>query len=96
MADIQTTIHNIRGIRIAVTELSDGTYGVRLKFGTTSYAAQVGPKGEVANLSHGPAGEGQEFEPTEWLPEDVFKAMRDAVRARRRSVVKGKKPNSSG
>lgn len=95
MPESETTIHNIRGLRIAVTELSDGNYGVRLKFGSTSYAAQVGPKGEVASLSHGPAGEGGEFEPTEWLPEEVFRAMRDAVRARRRSALKGRKPDAS-
>jgi hypothetical protein len=90
MADPETTIHNIRGLRIAVTQLNDGTYGVRLKFGSTSYAALVGPMGEVASLSHGSAGEGHEFEPTEWLPEEVFRAMRDAVRARRLSGPKGK------
>lgn len=78
-----TTIHLVRGLRIAVTDLGAGWYGTLMKLGDTSFAARVGAEGEIAGMASGTPGQGHEFEETDWLPDEVQKAMRDAVRERR-------------
>ena len=78
-----TTIHVVRGVRIAVTDVGNGLYLARLKFDDMAFAARVGPDGEISGMAKGSPGQGHEFEETDWLPDELQKAMRDAVRARR-------------
>jgi len=77
-----TTIHVIKDLTVSLTDLEDGTFTARLKLRQTTFAAIVAPDGQIFSPTTEPANEFGTAEAVDWLPDEVQKAIRKAVRQR--------------